>query len=125
VGVNVQVLAKDGQPEWAVIPFAEYKRMLEALEMLADIRAFDEAKVRIVEGEELLPSAVTYATQDGTNPVRAWRAYRGRTQQQLATMAGISKPYLSQLESGKRAGTMDVLRALAQALGLTLDDLVT
>jgi DNA-binding XRE family transcriptional regulator len=122
--MNVQVITKDGQPEWAVIPFAEYQRMREALEMLADIRAFDEAKARIAEGEELVPSAVTYAILDGANPIRVWREYRGLTQQQLADKAGISKPYLSQLESGKRTGTTEVLHSLAQALDLSLDDLV-
>ncbi|MCA9962776.1 MAG: helix-turn-helix transcriptional regulator [Anaerolineales bacterium] len=32
--------------------------------------------------------------------------------------------YLSQLELGKRKGTMEVLAAIAGVLGLTIDDLV-
>jgi transcriptional regulator with XRE-family HTH domain len=46
------------------------------------------------------------------------------TQQQLAAKAGISKPYLSQLESGKRRGGLGVLKKIAQALNISLEDLV-
>jgi DNA-binding XRE family transcriptional regulator len=122
--MNVQIIQKNGQPEWAVLPYHQYQQMLEAMEMLDDIRAYDEAKVRIADGEELVPSEITYAILDGANPIRVWRTYRGLTQQQLADQAGISKPYLSQIESGKRTGTAEVLQAIAQALDLELDDLV-
>ena len=122
--MTVQVIEKDGQPEWAVIPYQQYQHMVEALEMLEDIRAFDEAKARIAAGEELTPSAVTYAVLDGVNPIRVWREYRGLTQQQVAEQAGISKPYLSQLELGRRTGTTAVLQALAGVLGVNLEDLV-
>jgi DNA-binding XRE family transcriptional regulator len=123
--MNVQVIEKNGQPEWAVIPYAQYEHLIEAMEMLEDIRAFDETKQRVAEGEELVPSTVTYAILDGGNPIRVWRDYRGLTQQQLANKVGISKPYLSQLESGKRTGSTEVLSTLARALDLTLEDLVT
>ena len=46
------------------------------------------------------------------------------TQQAVAEKAGISKPYLSQLESGQRKGTTEVLSAVAKALNVSLDDLV-
>ena len=123
--MNVQVIEKNGQPEWAVIPYTEYEHLIEVMETLEDIRAFDETKQRITEGEELVPSTVTYAILDGGNPIRIWRDYRGLTQQQLADKVGISKPYLSQLETGKRTGTTEVLSTLARALNLTLEDLVT
>ena len=122
--MNIQVIEKDGQPEWAVVPFHQYEQMVEAMEWLEDVRAFDDAKTRIAAGEELVPSQITHAILDGANPIRVWREYRGLTQQQLADQAAISKPYLSQLESGKRAGTTDVLSAIAQALQLTLEDIV-
>ena len=75
-------------------------------------------------GEELLPSKVVYALLDGENPIRIWREHRTLTQQQLAEKAGISKPYLSQLESGKRNGTTEVLSNIAQALNVDLEDLL-
>lgn len=122
--MSVQVIEKNGQIEWAVIPYPEYQKLLAAQEMLTDIRAYDEAKASLQAGEELIPSQVVYALLDGENPIRIWREFRAMTQQQLADKAEISKPYLSQLESGKRRGTTDVLKRLALALDVSLEDLV-
>jgi DNA-binding XRE family transcriptional regulator len=122
--MSVQVIERDGKPEWAVIPYEEYERLVEEAEMLQDVQAYDEAKKAIAKGEELVPSEVTYAILDGGNPVRVWREHRGQTQQQLAEAADISVPYLSQIESGKRRGSAEVLAAIAKELGLSLDDIV-
>jgi DNA-binding XRE family transcriptional regulator len=94
-------------------------------EMLQDIRDYDEAKAAIARGEALIPSEVTYALLDGENPLRVWREFRGLTQQEVADAAGISKPYLSQLETGQRRGTTEVLAAIARVLDVALDDLVS
>ncbi|MCB0191817.1 MAG: helix-turn-helix transcriptional regulator [Anaerolineae bacterium] len=123
--MNVQIIEKNGRPEWAVIPYEEYERLVAEAEMLQGIQAFDEAKSALANGdEELIPSEVTYALLDGKNPLRVWREYRGLTQQQVADAAQISKPYLSQLESGQRNGTTEVLAAIAKALNVSLDDVV-
>ena len=122
--MSAQVIEKNGRPEWAVIPYEEYQRLLEAAEMADDVRAYDEAERAVAEGEELVPSKVTYAILDGQNPIRVWREYRRLTQQELARATGISVPYLSQIESGKRKGSAEVLAAIARKLGLMLDDLV-
>ena len=123
--MSVQIIEKNGQPEWAVLPYEEYQRLVTEAEMLQDIRDYDEVKLALVNGEEeLIPSEVTYALLDGENPIRVWREYRGLTQQQVAAEAGISKPYLSQLESGQRKGAAEVLAAVAKALNVLLDDLV-
>jgi DNA-binding XRE family transcriptional regulator len=97
---------------------------MEDAEMLEDIRDYDAAVGAIERGEELIPAEIVYALLDGANPIRVWRKYRGFTQQDLAAAAGISPPYLSQLETGKRTGTAEVLSAVAEALNVALDDLV-
>jgi len=122
--MNVQIIEKDGKPEWAVIPYETYQRLVEDAELLRDIRDYEGAKKAIEDGEELIPSKITYAILDGDNPIKVWREYRQLTQQQLADRAGISKAYLSQIESGKRTGTTEVLSAIARALNLSLDDIV-
>jgi DNA-binding XRE family transcriptional regulator len=123
--MSVQIIEKNGQPEWAVLPYEEYQRLVDEAEMLQDIRDYDEVKLTLVNGdEELIPSEVTYALLDGENPIRVWRGYRGLTQQQVAEAAGISKSYLSQLESGQRKGSAEVLARVAKALNVSLDDLV-
>lgn len=59
--MNAQVIEKNGQIEWAVIPYEDYQKMLEAVEMLADIRAYDEAKGQLQTDEELISSKIVYA----------------------------------------------------------------
>jgi DNA-binding XRE family transcriptional regulator len=122
--MNAQIIKKDGRPEWAVIPYDEYLRLKEEAEMLQDVAEYDAAKEALAQGEELIPGEVTFAILDGENPIRVWRKHRGLTQQELAERAGISKPYLSQIETGKRTGTAEVLAAIADALDVTLDDVM-
>jgi DNA-binding XRE family transcriptional regulator len=122
---NIQIIERDGKPEWAVLPYDAYLELLEQAEMLEDIRDFDAAKAALENGEdELIPSEVVFAILDGENPVKVWREFRGLTQAQLADAAGISKPYLSQIETGKRKGSTDVLSALAKALNVTLEEVI-
>ena len=60
----------------------------------------------------------------GENPIRVYRTYRRMTQKQLAEAAGINPVYLSQIETGKRAGSLKTLAAVAAALGVEPGDLV-
>ena len=122
--MNVQIIEKNGKPEWAVLPYEEFKELIHAAEDWDDVRLYDEAKQRVAAGEELIPAEVTFAILDGENPLRVWRKHRRLTLQQLAHEADISKPYLSQLESGKRIGSTDVLHRLATALSVSLEDII-
>ena len=120
---EIQIIERDGKPEWAVLPYEEYLQLIEQAELLEDIHDFDRISAAIESGkEELIPSEVVYAILDGANPIKVWREYRGLTQQQLADTAGISKPYLSQIETGKRTGATEILSAIAKALDVSLDD---
>jgi transcriptional regulator with XRE-family HTH domain len=59
----------------------------------------------------------------GENPLRVWRELRGLPAKELAAKSGIKGPYLCQIETGKRGGTFRVMARIADALGVTLDDL--
>jgi DNA-binding XRE family transcriptional regulator len=123
--MTVQIIEKDGKPEWAVLPYEEYERLLADVEMLHDIRAYDEVKQALAVGEEeLIPDYMVGQLLDSENPIRVWREYRALTQAKLAQAAGISTAYLSQLESGKRVGTADVLSRIARSLNVTIDDII-
>lgn len=123
--MTVQVIKQGGKPEWAVVPYQKYLELLEKAEMLQDVQDYDSAKMALEEGkEELLPESFVNELLEGANPVKLWREYRGLTQKKLADAAGISVPYLSQLETGKRKGSLEVYSAIAAALGVTLDDIV-
>lgn len=122
---NIQLIERDGKPEWAILPYEEYLRLVEQAEMLQDIQDYDAAKASLERGEdELIPAEVVFAVLDGENPIKVWREYRGLTQQQLADAVGISKPYVSQLETGKRTGATEILSAIAKALGVSLDEVI-
>jgi len=120
----IQIIERDGKPEWAILPYDEYLQLVEQAELLEDIRDFDEISAAIERGdEELIPAEVVNAILDGKNLVKVWREYRGLTQQQLADIVKISKPYLSQIETGKRTGTTDILSRIAKALDVSLEQI--
>jgi hypothetical protein len=52
--MNLQIIEKRGKPEWAVIPYEDYLRLLADAKMLQDVRAYDEAKGMLAAGEELV-----------------------------------------------------------------------
>jgi DNA-binding XRE family transcriptional regulator len=123
--VSVQIIERNGKPEWAVIPYKTYLQLVEQAEALQDLRDYDSVKDALNRGEEeLIPEEVVYALLDGKSPIKVWREYRGLSQSQLAEAAGISVAYLSQLETGKRKGSTEVLGAIAKVLQLSLDDVV-
>lgn len=122
---KIQLIERNGKPEWAVLPYEEYLRLIEQAEMLEDIHDYDASKAAVERGEEeLIPSEVVFAILDGRNPIKVWREFRDMSQQQLAEIAGISKPYLSQIENDKRRGTTEVITAIAKALKISVDELV-
>ena len=107
----------------ALIPEADYRRLADAAEDLADIAAGHRAKKRLAQGkDEAIPAEFADRILDGENPVRVWREFRGLTVKALAAKAGIRPAFLSQIETGAREGSVATLKALARALRLTLDD---
>ena len=55
--------------------------------------------------------------------IRAIRRLRRRTLKEIATAAGISESFLSQLERGRTNATIATLQRLATALGIEVSDL--
>jgi len=123
--MNVQIIEKNGKPEWAVIPFSEYEKLKEALEDAEDIKDIEEHLKAIQEGREIpVPGEVTFAVLDGISPIRAWREHRHIKMNELAKKVGISAAYLSQIENGKRNPTIDTLKAIARELKIDIDMLI-
>ncbi|MEO8669415.1 MAG: helix-turn-helix transcriptional regulator [Bauldia sp.] len=109
----------------AVIPLADYERLVAAAEDAADVRAYDAVKRRLATGEEeLVPAEFANRILDGENPIRVWREFRRMTAAALAKKAGIARPYLTQMETRRRVGTIETMRSIADALGVTIDDLI-
>ncbi len=86
----------------------------------ADVAVYDAAKAR---NEESFPAEIADRLIAGENPIKVFRKYRGLTQKQLAKQAKTAAAYRSQLETGRRTGSVKLLRRLAGELGVGLDDL--
>ncbi len=71
----------------------------------------------------MAPSIPPPAAQAFGHRVRLAREQRQRTQRQLAKEAGVSNKYLSRVEQGKADPSLSVALRLAQALGISLDEL--
>ena len=109
----------------ALVPLADYERLLQAAEDMEDINIYAKIKQRLASGkEELIPGQMVEKMLEGENLVRLWRKYRGLSGKKLAEKAGVHQAFLSQYEHGKRAGTVAQLGKIATALGVGIDDLV-
>ena len=123
--MTVQIITQNKKPEWAVIPYETYLQLVEKAEMLEDIQDYDYVKAAIERGDdELVPADVVNAILDGENGIKVWREFRGISQTDLAEQTGISVPYLSQLETNKRKGSLAVLSTIARVLKVSLETIV-
>ncbi|MBU4525717.1 MAG: helix-turn-helix domain-containing protein [Desulfomicrobium sp.] len=123
--MNVQIIEnKSGNPAYAVVPWDEYRTMVERLEELQDIVDADKAMADIIDGGETYPSELVERLVRGDNPVRVWREYRGMTTAALAAAAGVTSSAISQIEGGKRGLSVELLKRLAEVLRVDMDDLV-
>lgn len=125
MGSELQFLVTPNGDRLVVMPEDVFERLREAAEMAEDIAAYDEVKRRLAAGEEeFVPSEMVDRILAGENIVRVWREHRGLTASALAEKAGIAQPYLSQIETGKREGTLQTMKKIADALKVTVDDLI-
>jgi DNA-binding XRE family transcriptional regulator len=106
----------DGQP-FVLVPEEEFEDMLDIIEA-------NRIMARVNAGEETWPSELVYELMDTDSRIRTYRNYRKMTVTELAAAVGISQPYLSEIESGKKTGSISVLKRIAAALKVDLDDLV-
>jgi len=123
--MSAQVIEKNGQPEWAVIPYPEYQKLQEAYQDTKDIQDIENNLKAIQTGEEIaIPGEVTFAILEGINPIRAWRKYKKIKMKELAEKVGISSAYLSQIENKKRNPTIETLKAIAKFLEVDIEMLI-
>lgn len=97
--MNVQVIMRDGEAEYAVLPWAHYQALLQA--------AGQATKA---------PESAT--TTPAFSQLQALREAQGQSQEQLARAVGISPVYLGLIESGEREPDAAIKRSLAHILGI-------
>ena len=74
--------------------------------------------------DEVFPADFVNRLFDSENKLRVWREYRGFSAQDLAQAAGISQAYLSEIETGKKEGSLKVWQRLSAVLDADLELLV-
>lgn len=73
---------------------------------------------------ETLTEAEMDAYLAARTPLAFWRRHRGLTQAALAAAAGITQPYLAQIETDQRTGDVRLYARLAMVLRVRMEDLV-
>jgi DNA-binding XRE family transcriptional regulator len=122
--MTAQIVEIAGQ-KMAVLPAADYEKLLDIVEDKADAIAAFEAEQRRRSGEEYMPAEFIDAIIAGESPLRMWRKHRGLSQAELASRTGRDVATISRLERGSRLGTVELWFALADALEVTVEDLRT
>ncbi len=111
--------------EMVLLSRAAFDLLVATSEEGRDVLAYDLAKEALESGEEeRLPAEMVSRLVGGEHPVRIWRQHRGLSIAALASRVGLSEGYVSQIETGKRDGTIDAFKRFAEALRVSVDDLV-
>lgn len=102
--MSVQVIMRDGEAEYAVLPWDEYQALLKAAGRSS------EAPPKT--------GTVIAATPPSLVQLSTLREAKGVSLEQLARSVGISPSYLGMIEKGERQPDAAIRRALARALGI-------
>ncbi|WP_152221679.1 helix-turn-helix domain-containing protein [Pseudomonas sp. SCB32] len=100
--MNVQVIMRDGEAEYAVVPWAEYQALLAAA---------GRGAAQVVK-----PAAAPVS--DEAPNWKNLREARGFSLETLARAVGISPSYLALIESGEREASDAIQHGLRRALGI-------
>lgn len=93
---------------YVLVPLHEYRSMTAAP----------------IAENDLSEKTITDLLVQSENPIKIIRKYRGLTQEQLAGIAGISRPYLAEIETGRKEGSITALKNLAAALQVNISTLL-
>ena len=94
---------------------------LRDFENMLDVIAYDKTKT---SPEELFPAEFSAKLIKGENPLKAFRKYRRLSQAVLAEHARVPQGLISEIETRKKKGSINTLKALATALNVDIDDLI-
>ena len=111
VHIDPQIIKQDGKPAFAVIPWNEYQKLLNN-------------QIESDESDVWFPNEVVKANVRGDSLLKAWREYLKLTQAELASKAGMKQSALARLESNIANPRKATLLKLAEAMGITVDQLI-
>ena len=125
--LKVQIIVTPGGERMAILPEAELDALLALVdgspaELIPVPDAFTEALAS--EMEEIVPSGFLDRLLAGANPIKVWREYRGLSIIDLAEAAEMPAQRIAALEAGDAPAQPAEIQSIAEALKLSVDDLV-
>ena len=97
--MNIQIIKHNGTPEYAIIPFDEWEKIISRMEEMEDIRDARKISAAIAAGEETFPADFVKRLSSGESRLKVWREYRKLTLAKLAKACGVSIPAISRLKT--------------------------
>jgi len=107
--------------EMISIPKDEYERLMRAAEDLEDLEAI---KAYLADPKEGIPLVFMERMIDGESPLSVYREWRGFNQSSLSKASGVNRVQIADIEAGRSSGSIATLKKLADALDVSIDDLV-
>ena len=122
--MNIQIIENNGTPEYTIVPFDEWEKIISRMEDLEDIREARTVSAEIAAGVETFPADFVKRLSSGESRLKVWREYRKLTLAKLAKTCGVSIPAISQIENDKRTPSVDLLLKLSNALCCEMEDII-
>jgi len=102
----------------------DWKAVVEALEDAQDRGAVRASVARRWAGkDDGLPVELYRRLLVCAHPIRVWRTQRKMSLTALAARATVARAYLSEIETGKKPGSVSALQKIARALAVDLNEL--
>jgi DNA-binding XRE family transcriptional regulator len=105
--MDIQIISRNGEPEYAVLPWDQYQALLKAAGQQQPTHT-PSPPVHAAPDRDLRPLA----------DLRQLREAKGLAIETLARTVGISPSYLGLIESGERQPDAAIRRSLAWELGV-------
>ena len=104
-----QIIEREGTPLFVVVPYDDY------VEMTGEEDIGDEATIPLEVSK--------IANLEDKSLIRAWREHLGLTQEEVAARMGVTRAAFAQMESLDANPRRTTLERIAQALGVTWEQL--
>ncbi len=105
---DVQIIEHNGKAAFAVLPYSSYLELVE----------------NAAEEQTYIPEEVAHMVLlQEISLLKAWRKHLGISQQQLADKLGVTQGTISQIEKPNSKPQKRTLQKLADAMGVTIEQL--
>jgi DNA-binding XRE family transcriptional regulator len=119
---NISYIEDSNGKKAVILSLKSFEKIRLQLEELEDIKSYITAKNK---NEETLPIELVERLLIGDeSKIKVMRQYRKYSVTGLANRAGITESYLSQIERGKRRGSVDIYKKLAKILDIDMELIV-